>query len=325
MLAFGSAALFGQPDRPGQPPGETQPGKGQRPERDQAIPSDPAMLRQFIQRRLEATRRQAERLETALKDLESGSDPAEVRRFLLREARPGGGQGNPGEGPMRDAPEDGPGNQGQPGGDRPGNPQAGGPGAGGRQGPATILGEPMVRLNEHERAMAMEIIRGERPDLAERIESSARMPDVRERIYDILGFSLRGLADDKRRDPAVVPLRLDEISSLLEIMRVSGDYARQKRAGGSDDALQPLRDRLRAAAAEQFDTRLKIQQRQVERLGHEAEKMKANLARLAAERDRIVDEKTQQMLRLAERIPDRGRPGKGLGGSPGSPPPQPPK
>ncbi|MBL8991511.1 MAG: hypothetical protein JNJ48_08035 [Phycisphaerae bacterium] len=287
-----ASLLWAQPEQ--SPPGSQpiQPGKGpgrtmDRPERmGEQFPADPAALRAFLERRAEASRRQVERFESALRDLESGKDATEVRRGLLqREMRERG----EGEGPdaAPGGPAGGPGNRGQP--------QATGP-----------LGEPMVRLPEHERAASMDVVRGERPDLADRIERMAAQPEVRERIYEVLGTRLRGLAELKRsNDPEMLTLRLDEIKGVMDIIRLSTEYGRAKRAGDAEAGLTQIRDAIRASAAEQFDIRLKIQQRQVEQLIRRSERMRADLGRLADERDRIIDEKTAQLLRVAERLPER--------------------
>lgn len=299
-VALTASLLLAQPEQPGpggQPgqPGPQNKGPGRMNERQERMgeqfPADPAALRVFLERRAEAARRQVERFESALRDLESGKDATEVRRGLVqRELRERG----EGEGP--DAGARGPGGAGGPGG----------PGERGQPPAAGPLGEPMVRLPEHERAASMEVVRLERPELAERIERMAALPEVRERIYEVLGTRLRGLAELKRsNDPEMLTLRLDEIKGVMDIIRHSTEYGRAKRAGEAEASLAATRDAIRASAAEQFDIRLKIQQRQVDQLIRRSERMRADLARLADERDRIIDEKTAQLLRLAERLPER--------------------
>lgn len=320
LLGFGTlatAVLLAQPENLQPPAGgerpaaQPRPGKGvvNRPGMlDREVPSDPAALREFIHRRIE-------RMQAALKDLDNNADAAEVGRRLFRDLRQSLNEGRdrasgPGgeDGPVQPNGEPRPnGRQGPDGGFEP---RMGG-------GQPSMIGEPMVRLPEFERKAAMEVIRAERADLADRIEAVSRQPEVRDRVYDMLGARLKGLPELKRSDAESLGLRLDEIRGLMDIMAVTADYARHRHSGADESTLQPLRDRLRAATAEQFDLRIKVQQRSVEKLLSHSEKLRSDLDRLRNDRDRIIDEKTQQILRLA----DRPR-GKGPGNTP---PQQPPK
>lgn len=293
LAVAGVSILAAQPG--GGAAGAFQPPSGERdagPRRGNDLPTDGKALRAFLNRRNENLRRQVERNEAALKRLDDGADAEAVRAELLREwrERPGDEAAAP--------PAPAPGAKG----DRPDSRKDN------RSG-QSVLGEPMVRLNHAERESAMSVIRDERPALAAAIEAVARTPEVGERVYDLIGFRLRGLAE-VRRDREMLSLRLNEIAGLLDVMRHTADYSREKRAGAADATLGEIRAKLRAAAAEQFDVRLKIQQRSVDQLLERSEKMKAGLARLAESREKVIDEKTAQLIRLAERTPPaRGKSG----------------
>ena len=68
------------------------------------------------------------------------------------------------------------------------------------------------------------------------------------------------------------------------------------------------RARLRAHLLAQADLRTRIQQREIELLEARIESLRAELAERESERDEVVEEMTDQMMRRLSRPGDRGDP-----------------
>lgn len=231
-------------------------------------------MRARLQRRLEETRRAQDRLESALRALDEGAAPAEVRRHL---------RGSESEGREK------------PSGPRP--KHGGPPGREGRDGP-DVEGDPAFRML-HEHA----------PELAERLRRGMREdPRLARRVVSWLGPRLHEFAAE--RDPALMRLRIDELKEGMEIAEITRGLARAILTKEPEqDRIESEKARLRAAMERQHDLRLQIQHREIELLGERLERLRAEVSRGPEERERIIDGRLDEIVATIERYRGRGRRG----------------
>lgn len=307
-------------------PGMGQPGGPLVP--DDELDARPTMFRELLVRFRERLDAAVSKLNEGVAALDRGEAPSKVRRELepagrdLRQAlimlggadrgeRGGGPDGmgpgstgfEPGAGPM-----DGP-----PGNRRPGPDGVRGPMGGGRQ--------PVLTDEARQRVRAL--IQEHRPQMLARIDELAKNDRrASDKIIATLAERLHELADVRERDPEMFGLRADELENTVSIMSVVGRIARAQRENAAADALKPMQDELRALVGEQFDIRLAMQRKQIADMKARADRMLQGLDKQAADRERAVSAKYDEVLRNAERGP-KGPPQDGQPGQPG--PARPPK
>ena len=289
--------------QPPPPPGGGEPGQREAT-RTGEPPREPENLREIIARRLDEARRTQEFLDSLLKEVDAGGDMEALRRKFEehRQERRGNArrEGNPGnQGPEhRPMPGDGP-NQ-QPG--AKGIPMAG-PGSeplNGRFEFAPFIGGPKLSPEEREKVRAM--IREHAPKIADRIDELAgKNPEAADRLTDGLGNRMRGLLAVRERDPQEFKLRISELSGTLDILgalRKCNDLRKNK---APDADINAARAELRTAMSNQFDIRMDLIRQQINQLRSQADHLQKDLDKTQADREKIVDEKTNQLLNPPER------------------------
>lgn len=249
----------------------------------------PELAKAAIDRRLEELDRQRERLTKLRERVAAGEDVQALQRELREGLSWGPGVGQGG---------------GQ------GGPQ------GGRPGP-------------EERREVLQSIRDLRPDLADRIDQFTKETPVGGALLGRLmprpGEIQRLLADD----PALLELKLDELSGSIEMMRQVRPLVELHLAGKADSPEAAAhRSTLRATVSQQYDIRGKIQERDVDALVDRLERLRNDIADRAAKReesiDRWIDELVKRGVDVAKRLDqpqDAPRPEGPAGRPPGSPRP----
>lgn len=325
-LALTAGTLLAQPGAGGPRPGagdETK-GPGERPRGprrpdaapagpggagEQQAPVDPAAAKAFVHRALERARTLVTLLERASSDLDAGRDVSELRREFEQFRREDNrewarfiGQGARG-----------------PGGGGPG----GGPGVGaggslldGDQGP----GRP---LTDDERERVRTLIEADRPELMTLIRETARDNAAQaDRLLEGLGNRVRGLHELKERDPAHFKLRLDDVSALLKVGRARRAYFEAINKQPADaGAVEKARAEVVASLRTSMEIGAKVRDRDLELAEQRLARTKAEHAKLRAEFDKVLAERTEQMLKPSGRRGSGDVPG---GSTQPPPPPGPP-
>jgi hypothetical protein len=245
-----------------------------------------------------------DRVNDGIAALDRGEDPVNVRRSLEQAGRElrlawgnlgMGGPGGPGMGQRMGGPEGGP----RPG-EGPGGPGPGGEGP--RRGPMTP--------EERDRLRAM--LREHRPALVEKLDrlgkNDAKAVD---RLLGAIAGRVSGLAESRDHDPDMFKLRGDELDNLVSVMDAASRLALSRRSGAPEAEAQKVRAELRGYMEQQFDIRVRIQERQLQDLKRRAERMQADIDSLKGDRDKFVQSKLDEVVKRAER-------------GESNPPPQPP-
>lgn len=269
-------------------------------------------LRKHVEERLAESRRLTNRLDDALKRLDEGADPREIKDVLdaLPPAarRSAGGQ-RPGASPTA----------------HPGSGPASQPAAGpqGRviERPAAVLmgldAEPVRPLSPDELDDALAQIRGHNADAAAQLDRLREdQPGAFKRVMEWLASRLGAIREAKEHgDAPMVAARWSEVRSMVEMFRVARAIEQAGPSAASDER-EALQDRLREALGKQFDARMEIQALQIASLVHRAEEMRKNLENLRARRSDVIRESAQRAALLS-------KPGKERrGGQTGPTPPQ---
>ena len=309
VLAMAHAAVTASAASQPEPRGE----QGARP----APPGTPdgfigrRALRELIERRLEFSRRQQERMERALRMLEEGADPADVEAEFPDIGRgPGGlgGGGGPGgppggvmDGDMGDGP---PGPRGPGRGQRdPGGGGGGGGGMGGRE-----REPPLDRpLTDEERAAVREFLRTAQPRLHEMFaELEAADPDEASRRLREMFPRIRPMIELRQNDPALYELRMRELRTGREAMESARKFIEVERAANTPEAERSRAEAaLRAAVGAHLDARAEIGRHE---LARQIERAQRDIAEIE-DVPRIVTPMCSMMNRMIERERQRAKDG----------------
>lgn len=271
-------------------------------------PRSPDDARAFVQRRLEMVREESRRLEEALRMLESGASPDEVRRAIGPPQEPGA-EGR-GARPMH---RRGPG--GPPGGE------------GFRAVPDRLPPEAQARI--------MEFLREHNPQAADKIEAlRAERPMMADRMLAELGGQLHELRELRERNPKMFPVRLQAFRLEWEMRDAAFEYLRATKgrpagAGGAEGGapapdLEALRARLTDIADRRFAVGVQEKTLQIADMSDRLDRLRAELSRSAEDRPEKVRQQVESIIERLQRgigpEPARG-PGP-EGGRPGGPPPR---
>ncbi len=274
-------------------PGD-QPVSGER-ERSRATGQptlDAKGLRELLERRMEEHRANGKRIEEALQRLNGGADAATVSREYfdaIREAR------RPGAG-TRGAPagEEG---AGSPGAQRPGKEPGGGMGRGSEFG---MFGGP--KLSAEERAAAIKVLEDRHPDLVAKVVALAGgSSETLSRFKEAVAARVRTLEATREKDPEEAALRLTELSTGLDLMRLGRELADAKKQGNLETAGPALRARLVEALSTQFDARQQLSKLLLKRLREGADKQEAEIIAKDNDRAGLINKRTEDFLKMIER------------------------
>lgn len=292
------------------------PGPGQGGMRE-PMPTDPALLREFLSRRLGELERSQARMRDALAALDRKEDPEQIVKNL-REGMREGLRDN-----LRPRRQDGPGGPEGPGADR--GPDRGPDGDKREASAPSPMSEIMPpigggpRLSPDERQRVRDFIAQHKPEINARIDELAgKNPEMADRLTDGLGARLKGLRDLRERDPEEFDLRVEELKNSLEILQHGRAVVEGQRAKKPDAEIAASKSLLRGIMDKQFDVRAALQVRQIDMLRKRLDKLQAELDTAKSNRDKTIDEKMAQFLSAMERGPGKGR-GPGRGRTPSGP------
>ncbi len=197
----------------------------------------------------------------------------------------------PGDGPRGDGAAPGPrgGPDGPRQGMRPGGPM-GGPDGPGRPGAG----------GEDDRERLKALIERELPEFAQRAkELREKHPQLADRMLARVAPRLREAMQVKDRDPELFKLRIEEVKGGLDVLesihalrqldRDTSEGAKAKRA----EALGKVRDAL----SKSFDQRLKLQEHDAAQLGERVSKLREEIEKKRADRDKVLGDMVDRIDR----------------------------
>ena len=267
VLAAGPA--WGQPEpQPPQPPAH----------QGQARETDPAAFRARLERMLEDLKTRQEQIQAALKRLDGGASPDEVRRGLDEGPRPPRmGPDRPMREGMHNRMREGPGGRGSP---------MGGPGAEMRPRPEIDQEAVLAFLDEHN------------PDLAKRVRDAMKeSPEAGARILGRLGPHIREVIAE--RDPETKDLRIAELKNGWQVI---GEFRKLREAAKTNDAAAREQSlaHLRELFGQHFDVQIKLHEREIVTLEQRLTKLRQDLADQRGGREEFIAKRIEQITREGE-------------------------
>jgi len=271
------------------PPQQPQQPGTQRPEPRREVPEDPAEATRLLNRTLQDLDERRERVREAIQKIQQGTPVREALRGVdLRPER----------GPR---PEHGPGGPGGPNGE-PRIRMGGDPG-----GLAEALGDRSTgRRLEHpptpeQKAHAMAFMREHLPDIATRMQEYEKTePERAERALMRIIPRVLEAEGVRKSDPKLFMLRVREIdgqAKVVEAIRVD----REARESKDPARIEQATAELRAALSTQFDTRLELQEHEIESLTRRLEELKNDVQKKRSTRNGAIDEMAKRVREFGER------------------------
>ncbi|CAG1009554.1 hypothetical protein PHYC_03717 [Phycisphaerales bacterium] len=278
-----------------QPPAETP------SERERPREMDPEALKARLERRLAEN----QRMETVIKQAIEKLDKGEPLGDLLRDLEPAGRFGR---GEQGNRPEGGRRPDFDPEGPRGPRERGDGEGFGPMQ-----AGQP---LPEGERERVMEFLRGNLPLIAEKFAKLQDVdPDGADRMLARLVPRLREAQRVRKSDPVLANLRLEELKAGISVIEAVRDVRRAQDlpagAEGKESKLAEATRELREKLVAQSETRMQLQEHEIESLTERIENLRKELEQKKAHRDGAVDEMLQKIVENREGPPgERPEPGR---------------
>jgi len=302
----GAAVATGGLQPPAEKPAERNAEKGERPARVGAGAQQGTVTKQRLRGRLELARAVVRKLEEAQRLADSGADAAEVEKAFAEAGRMGRfvGDGERGSGGPQGA---GSGGAGQAGGNAGKQVDKGGrggekifdlPGVAGLEDGGLGAGRA---LSAEEIASVREMFERAAPEQFAKLgEHSRGREQQMNRVLGIVAPRVRALGDAQDKKDGSVELRREELGNTLELIHRSREILDLGK-NATPEQREAAGKRLRETLGKQFDVRLRLQGKQIDLLFERAGKMRADLNRLAEQRDKFVGDKAASMLRGAGR------------------------
>lgn len=270
--AEAAAQSAAQPEQPGQP--------------------DRAVIRERLQRRLDEARAAVTRLETAIKDLDAGKPPAEIRQQLDRD-RPR---------PFIDALRQRQGPPRGPSADRgPDREPDRGPDRWPDRGPEA--NRPPLPPGPVDRPRLMDMLERNNPDFAARLRQLDRdNPEASRRLWQRLEPKLRDYVTEA--DPEMRTLREADLRNGANLLMANRRLMESKRAGQSQAEIDRQLEGIRTILAERYDLQLKLQQGDIARLERRLAQLRQEATTNAPTdeaRKAFIDSRINEMLEAADR------------------------
>ncbi|MCK4873211.1 MAG: hypothetical protein KAS72_10840 [Phycisphaerales bacterium] len=246
-----------------------------------------ARQREYIERRIQQIRREQDRLESLLEQLNEGSEIQVPMGFGRgRDARP------PGEMPARDLFEPGP-----PGGLRHDQP---------RHDPRRC--PSWADLSDEQRGALHDLAKHFSPHLTQQLDDlREENPQRYERVLDRNMPRLLEMMELRSRDQEMFDLKLRDSKLAYRSMQLARAFQLAEQA--DDDArLEELEDQLTAVLSEHFDVRQKIREHELEMIAVRVRDLEEELTDRAQHREELIGERREALLEAIRRAP-RHRPG----------------
>ena len=133
------------------------------------------------------------------------------------------------------------------------------------------------------------------PGAAEEFEIiKAKNPQAAERLLERLGGQLRPLVDHKDRKSADFAEKKADLDAFVEVVRQGRLLAEERAGQNRPEMVTDFRGKLRAAIGKQVDARLKIQERQVEDLTKRSAKLREQVDRNRANREKFIEDRMNE-------------------------------
>ncbi len=285
------------PDPAPQPTGQA-PDRPQRPADGRA---DRRPIRPFLEKRLAEFREAQTAAEQALKMLDEGKSPEEVRKFLAEHA-PAGRRGMldlGADGERGDHPPPGPGGDlfGEPG-TSPGGPPTDHP------------------LTADEREAVRDILQATFPEMVARFDELMKKdPEAAERRFKQMVPRVRFLLDLRKNDEPLFKMRLEEIRTTREAVESAAKIAGYERAGAKDEDEELIRERrhLHSLVATQMEIRTSVLAHELMQLQERVDRLKKEIGERADSSDEAVNRQVEAILQKARQAPSKRGDGPGPG------------
>ncbi len=272
-----SEAAGTQPPNPA-PPGPGQPKNPKQAERQAANkeknerPRIQAMIRERIKNKLENARALVKKLEEAQKLADSGGDPRELEKQLGEIGRLSRIVGEP----VR------------PGANLPGAklPEIAGLEGDIVPGNRQLSAAELVKVREQFQQADPELYK-------KLVEKVGEKEETMNRVLGMVAPRVRALTESMATDDQkMTDLRRDELGNTLALLEAAKEVAESGTSVPTE-----RREKLRKALGRQFDIRLQMQEHQMSQLSDRVKTMKENLERIKGQRDKVLDEKAQAMMK----------------------------
>ena len=278
---------------------------------------DPAMIKGAVDRMLERSIQFTERLQAIKKKLDSGVPVMEIREDFDQAIRslgegmnqmglgPRGGMGGPGGMRGGEGPDDRPDGPGVGGGDGAGGPPLaplGGRNAGRGAGGPGGAGGPPQKLTAEERTRIENAMKTQAPTAFAELEAvRAKNPHAAERMFERLGPRLRLVVEHKEKAGSDYESKKADLESFVEAMRAGRLLAEERSGANKPEVIEQLRGQLRAAIGKQVDIRLRMQEEQLGELTHRAQKLREEIERNRANKDKFVEDRVSETMDAGKR------------------------
>jgi len=263
-LAAGlGAAQPAQPSRPDKQP-ETR-GQPDRSDGRQEFPTDPALAKKFLERRLEETTKREEHLKALMARLEKGEKPDDVGKDLEN------------RGGSRDST--------RRGGDQD------------RSAQHSEHQGPRARIQPEEREHALSFLRGNSPLLGARFDALIKSdPETADRILGHMMGRIREAEKLKESNQALFRLKVREMEGGAAVVDALRAYRDAKNATPQDVMkLNQATEQLRTALARQLDVRLSLQENEIDSLTNRLADLKTDLEKKRTGKEEAIDSMVQKV------------------------------
>jgi len=298
-VALGAPAALAQDGAHRPPPPQHGPSeRGGQPEARPPIPNDPAEAKKHLQRRLEDLERQQASIRDAIKKIDEGVAVPEATRGVE---------------PPRRADRDPRGPEPRSDGRRPGDHIPRGEGSDRR------LERPVT---EEEARQTRAFLRQHLPAVADRFEALEKTnSEMAERGLRRMVPRVQDAEEARERDPALFQLKLAELEGSVSLVDAIRGY-REAEATKDAAKIEQASSVLRAAVAKQVDTRLKLQEHEIEGLTGRLAELKADLDKKTADKAGEIDRMVKRIQEYPQRAREQGREGEPRDSQPKPPHPK---
>lgn len=176
----------------------------------------------------------------------------------------------------------------------------------GRDGPPG----PDAPMTRQDREQIREFIRENFPAVWERLQAAERgSPQRAERLLTTMRPRLAELMDLKRRDETLFRLKLEDTRSFMGALEAARELRQLRARGAGEPDIAAAEAKVRALIAASVDAQLKYKAHELEALGGRIEELRKELDGLRADRESIIDQRTQRLTagREGEDRPGRER------------------
>jgi len=222
----------------------------------QEFPSDPALAKKYLERRIEETTKREEHFKSLLARREKGEKSGDIGKDL--------DNGRAGRDTARRTDQD---------------------------HSAQHTDRPRARLQPEEREQALAFMRENSPALAARFDKLIKSdPEAADRVLGHMIGRIREAEQLKGANPELFRLRIREMEGGAAVVDALRAYREAKSAAPQDLAkLNQATEQLRTALARQFEVRLNLQENEIDSLNKRLADLKADLEKKRSGKDEAIE------------------------------------